>query len=420
HLIYLFMGGFFIAVTMERWDLHRRVALHTIKLVGLTPGRMILGFMIASGFLSAWVSNTATTMMMLPIAMAVVEEARRNHPDDPLLDNFARALVLGMAYASSMGGVATLIGTPPNVVMAGMVEKMFGVQIGFARWMSFGVPLAVLMITISWFILTRFLFPMKSLQLAGSADLLNRQLASLGKISRQEKLVILIGASAGLFWISRGFVAKSAAVKAAWPSFGYVHDATIAMVCALALFIIPVNLKRREFLLDWKTAVKIPWDVIILFGGGLAIAKGFGHTGLAAYVANLFLALKGSGLLVFVTAVVFFTIFMTEITSNTATTTLLIRIMGSAAVALGIHPFATIISTAISASFAFMLPVATPPNAVVFGSGYVTIKEMAKAGLWINLIGAVVIIFFVMVLLPPLWGIDLHSVPAWAAATVAP
>ncbi|MBW2733981.1 MAG: DASS family sodium-coupled anion symporter [Deltaproteobacteria bacterium] len=411
HLIYLFMGGFLLAVTMERWNLHRRIALHTIALVGTSPPRMILGFMVATGLLSMWVSNTATTMMMVPIGMAVIDQAEE---ESRQRQNFARCLMLGIAYAASIGGIATIIGTPPNTVMAGMVEKMFGVEIGFARWMLLGLPLAVLMLILCWLLLTRVLFPLKDVQLAGSADVLAQELTALGKISRQEKLVLVVAALAAFFWVSRGFLNKAPLVNEIWPNFAHVHDATIAIFCALLLFVIPTDFKRGEFLLDWQTAVKIPWGVMVLFGGGLAIAAGFAKTGLAVYVAGQFSSLSGASMVIFVGAVVLATVFLTELTSNTATATLLVPIMGSAAVAMGIHPFATIVSATLAASFAFMLPVATPPNAVVFGSGRVAIKDMAKAGFWLNLLGTVVITLFVSYAMPALWGIDLRVTPAWA------
>jgi sodium-dependent dicarboxylate transporter 2/3/5 len=422
HLIYLFMGGFFLAVTMERWNLHRRVALYTIKAIGTSPARMIMGFMVATGFLSMWVSNTATAMMMVPIGLAVIQQAT-GFDSDHLREcsinvgpefNFGRGLMLGIAYAASIGGVATIIGTPPNTVMAGMVEKMFGVQIGFGQWMLFGVPLAVITMAIAWILLTKILFPTGGLELAGGAKIIDDEVKKLGPMSNAEKKIVIVGCFMAAFWLARGFMAKSAFVLGIMPHFKYIGDATIAIFGALILFAIPVNFKKSEFLLDWKTAVKIPWDVILLFGGGLAIANGFAKTGLAAYIASQLGALEGTSMLVFVGAVVLITIFLTEITSNTATATLLVPIMGSAAIAMGVHPFATIVGACVAASYAFMLPVATPPNAVIFGSGCVTIKQMAKAGVWLNIIGTILITAFVVYILPVLWGVDLNIVPDWA------
>lgn len=421
HLIYLFMGGFFLAVTMERWNLHRRVALHTIRAVGTSPGRMIMGFMIATAFLSMWVSNTATTMMMVPIGLAVIQQATgfdsktlRACATTGPESNFGKCLMLGIAYAASMGGVATIIGTPPNTIMVGMVEKMFGVEIGFGQWMMFGVPLSIAMIAISWVILTKFLFPMGNMKIAGGDAIIKEEISRLGVMSSEEKKIVVVGGFVAAFWLARGFMKKAPFILDLMPNFGYIHDATIGILGALILFAIPTNFKKGEFLLDWKTAVKIPWDVILLFGGGLAIANGFAKTGLATYIASQLGGLEGTSIIVFVAVVVLITIFLTEITSNTATATLLVPIMGSAAIAMGVHPYATIIGACVAASFAFMLPVATPPNAVVFGSGCISIKQMAKAGLWLNILGTILITAFVVYLLPVIWGIDLHMVPEWA------
>jgi sodium-dependent dicarboxylate transporter 2/3/5 len=421
HLIYLFMGGFFLAVTMERWNLHRRIAIHTIRMVGTSPARMIMGFMLATAFLSMWVSNTATAMMMVPIGLAVIQQATgfdsdtlRACPHAGPEFNFGKGLMLGVAYAASIGGVATIIGTPPNTIMVGMIEKMFGVQIGFGQWMMFGVPLSAVMLLIAWVLLTRVLFPTGGMELAGGKQIIEQELHKLGPMKSEEKKIVIVGCFVATFWLARGFMKDIDFIMNIMPNFGYIHDATIGILGALILFAIPTNFKKGEFLLDWKTAVKIPWDVILLFGGGLAIANGFAKTGLAAFIASQLGGLEGASILVFVGAVVLITIFLTEITSNTATATLLVPIMGSAAIAMGVHPFATIIGACVAASFAFMLPVATPPNAVIFGSGCVTIKQMAKAGLWLNIVGTILITVFVVYILPILWGVDLNTLPSWA------
>ena len=422
HLIYLFMGGFFLAVTMERWNLHRRIALHTIKTVGASPSRMVLGFMIATGFLSMWVSNTATAMMMVPIGLAVIQQAtgldsdhiRQCATDAGPKFNFGKGLMFGIAYAASIGGVGTIIGTPPNTVMVAMVSKMYGQQISFAGWMAFGVPMVVIMMAFTWWLLTKVLFPVAGMQLSGGEAIIDGELAKLGPMKKEERYVLYVGAFMAVSWLSRGFIAKAAFVKAVFPNFGMIADATIAILGALILFAIPVNWKKGEFLLDWRTAVKIPWDVILLFGGGIAIAGGFSKTGLAAWVAGQMTLLQGASMLMFIAAAVLITIFLTEITSNTATATLLVPIMGSAAVAMGVHPYATIVGACVAASFAFMLPVATPPNAVIFGSGCVTIKQMAKAGFWMNIFGAILITVMTCYYLPVLWGLDFTTLPSWA------
>lgn len=411
HLIFLFMGGFLIAIAMERWNLHKRVALHTIRLVGTGPDRIILGFMIATAFLSMWVSNTATTMMMVPIGLAIIHQAAddlREQPVDgvdirPMHFKFGISLMLGIAFAASIGGVGTLIGTPPNTVLAGMTENLYGYSIGFAQWMSFGVPLAVVMLGIAWFLLVKVVYPSGLKTLPGGEEMVERQLSELGAMSKAEKLVLLIFLLTAAAWIARGFIKPP-----------MIHDATIAIIGALLLFITPVNLKKGVFLLDWESAVKLPWGVILLFGGGLALAQGFSTSGLTEWIGGQLSLLSGMDLTLFIGVVVLLTLFLTEITSNTATATLLIPVMAAVAGTMGVHPFGTMFSAAVAASFAFMLPVATPPNAVVYGSGYVSILQMAKAGFWVNLVGVVAITLCIAYVLPMLWGIDLLSVPDWA------
>lgn len=415
HVIFLFMGGFFIAVTMERWNLHRRVAIATIRLVGTSPARLVLGFMLATGLLSMWISNSATAMMLVPIALAVVQQITglsKEHLSTGTTKTDGQrlgiSLMLGVAYSASIGGVATLIGTPPNIIMASMMEKIYNQHIEFAQWMMFGLPLAVITLFITWFLLTKVLFRVRG-PLGDSSEVIEEEARALGPMSYQERCIVIVGLTVCVLWIIRSFIH--------FPNDKLVNDTTIAILGALILFFIPVNFKKGEFLLDWKTAVRIPWDVILLFGGGLAMAGGFQSSGLALWIANQLASLEGSSMVIFIGTVVFITIFLTEVTSNTATATLLVPVMGSAAVALAINPIGPIVAACVAASYAFMLPVATPPNAVVFGSGCVTIPQMAKAGLWLNLISTVLITLFIAYILPNLWGIDMNTLPDWAAIT---
>jgi len=415
HLIFLFMGGFFLAVTMEHWNLHRRVALHTINFVGGTPGRIVLGFMLATAFLSMWVSNTATTMMMVPIGLAVITQATGLESEDlkacPSATsaeyNFGKCLMLGIAYAASIGGVATIIGTPPNTVMVGMVDKMYGQTITFGQWMAVGVPLSAIMLIFTWLLLTKVLFPMQEGSISGGRAVIRAELKKLGSMGYEEKVIVGVGFVVATCWIARGFVNDII------PGIKLVHDATIGIAGALLLFAIPAK-NEKGFILTWKTAVRIPWDVILLFGGGLALANGFKTSDLAGWIAQQLTVMQGSSMILFIAVVVLLTIFLTEITSNTATATLLVPIMGSAAVAMDCHPFGPIVAACVAASFAFMLPVATPPNAVIFGSGCVTIPQMCKAGFWMNLFGAALITLFVVLMVPLFWGVDLSVLPAWA------
>lgn len=407
HLIFLFMGGFFIAVTIQRWNLHRRIALHTIRLVGVTPRLIVLGFMLATAFLSMWISNTATTMMMFTIGLAVVNHVstlleERGLDVGPGHFRFATSLMLGIAYASSIGGIATLIGTPPNAVFAGVIEETHGLHVTFAGWMMFALPLSIVMLAITWWYLTAVAFPSETGELPGGRELINRELEQLGPMSSQEKSVLAVFTAVAFAWIFHGLVDLP---------FGMINDSTIAIAGALLLFVIPADLKKGEFLLDWRTAVKIPWDIIILFGGGFALASAFATSGLTEWMAGELGLLVGVGLLVLVFTVVLLVVFLTEITSNTATATLLLPVMGALALALDVHPLALMAATALAASFAFMLPVATPPNAIVFSSRYVTIGQMALAGVWLNLIGCVLITALVVWFMPVVWDIDVGAAP---------
>ena len=406
HLVYLFLGGFLIAVTMERWQLHKRIALHTIRLVGVSPKRLILGFMLATAFLSMWISNTATAMMMVTIGLAVIGQVRPGGAQcvsDKQDFGFGTSLMLGIAYAASIGGVATLIGTPPNAILAGVVEKTYGISIGFADWMMFALPLAVLMLMLTWAYLVHFVSPMGDTQLPGGKEAIAQSLSQLGPMKQQERRVLAVFLAVACAWVFRGVLDNEA--------LAMVSDSSIAMAGALLLFVIPSDYSKREFLLDWATAVKIPWDIIILFGGGFALAEGFAHSGLTLWLAGQLAVLEGINIIVLVALIVLLVIFLTEVTSNTATASLLLPVMGALAVAMGIHPLATMIAVALAASYAFMLPVATPPNAIVFASRAVTIAQMAKAGLVLNLLGVLLITLFIFLVLPEVLGLDITKLP---------
>lgn len=408
HLIYLFMGGFLIAVTMEKWQLHKRIALHTIKLVGVSPKRIVLGFMLATAFLSMWISNTATAMMMVTIGLALIRQVGESMPESgqgPVSAfPFAASLMLGIAYAASIGGVATLIGTPPNAILAGVVEKTYGISIGFADWMLFALPLSIVMLFLTWYYLVHFVYRSELTELPGGKQAVDQALLQLGAMKPQEKRVLVVFVCVASAWILRSVINVDA--------LAMVTDSSIAMLGALALFVIPADFSKREFLLDWNTAVKIPWDIIILFGGGFALAEGFNHSGLTLWLANQLTVLEGTHIVLLVAAIVLLVIFLTEVTSNTATASLLLPVMGALAVAMNIHPLATMIAVAVAASYAFMLPVATPPNAIVFASRAVTIPQMAKAGIFLNLLGVLLITLFIMTVLPIVMEVDIRHLPA--------
>lgn len=407
--VFLFMGGFVIALAMEKWNLHRRIALTIINMIGTNMERIVLGFMVATGFLSMWISNTATAMMMVPIGLAIIVQITDALKENPSIDTskenfgFGKALMLGIAYSASLGGIATLIGTPPNALFAGAVEKMYGINIGFGQWMLFGVPIAWIFIFFTWFYLVKFAYPSSIKELPGGRKVLLDEKAKLGKASYEEKVVFVIFIGAALAWISRTFILQK--INPA------IDDTVIAIVAAIILFVIPSRNKKGDHLMDWDTAMKLPWGILLLFGGGLAIAAGFTSSGLSEWIGSQLTGLQGLNTFVVILAVTTLVIFLTEITSNTATASMMYPIMASLAVAVGVHPIAVMVAAGVAASCAFMLPVATPPNAVVFGSGYLRIPDMVKAGFALNIFGIIVVTLAIYFLLPVAWGLDLNSVP---------
>lgn len=388
-LIFLFMGGFFMAVTMEKWGLHKRIALRIMSFVGTSPDRLILGFMLATAFLSMWISNTATAAMMLPIALAVGEMFRPQDKEGPY--EFGIALMLGVAYSASIGGIATLIGTPPNAVLAGAASELLGYEIGFVQWMGVGLPVTMVMLPLTWVLLTRFLYPPGPLT-GDAAAIIDEERRSLGPVSRGEAITGAVFALTALAWVMRSEKSFGdvtiPGLQTLSPS---IRDSTIAMCAALVLFSIPVDWKKGEFTLDWKTAAKIPWGVLVLFGGGLSLARAMDQSGLADWIGSVVASLGGIPAVVIVAAVAGLVVFLTEMTSNVATTSMAMPVMAGAAVGLGMEPMLLMTSAALAASMAFMLPVATPPNAIVFGSGYLTIPQMVRAGIVLNLCAIVLI-----------------------------
>ena len=417
-VIFLFMGGFFLAVSMQRWGLHRRIALRTIRLVGTKPQRVILGFMVSTAFLSMWVSNTATVMMMVPIALAVVYQvAAVVEGIDPRQSfsvsgfNFGLALMLAIAYGASVGGVATLIGSPPNIIFAGQVSELFGETITFLEWMLYGVPIAVIGLVTVYVYLTYVAVRPEFDRLPLSAGGVDDQLRQLGAMSGPERRVLLVFIGMATGWIGGSLVAQAGLVNLPtdW-------DSIVAITGAVVLFLIPARTAggERTFVLNWTHAVTIPWGVILLFGGGLAIAAGFSTTGLAGWIGEQLLVLGEVPLVILLLAVVAGTIFLTEVTSNTATAAMLLPVLAGVAAGIAVHPYALMIAGATAASFAFMLPVATPPNAIVFGTGFVSIQTMAKVGVALNLLAVGFVTVVALYWLPLAWGIDVGSIPEFA------
>lgn len=399
HLIYLFLGGFFLAQAMQRWNLHRRIALHVVLRVGTGPSRIVLGFMIATAFLSMWVSNTATAAMMMPIGMAVIDQfaeaVRAERPDVDVRAghfHFGAALMLGIAYAASIGGIGTLIGTPPNVLLAGTLEENFGVRVGFAEWLAFGVPFVAVFLPLVWLFLTRVAFPPELDELPGGATVIAKRLVALGPMKAAERRTAVLFTATAAAWIFRPLWTRAL-------SHGeLITDSTIAIASAVLLFALPAGSGDR--LLDWAWAVKLPWDVLLLFGGGFALASGFERSGLSAFVGNAVVSLRDAPLPLFVVVVVAAIIVLTEFASNTASAAMALPILGAAAAAMGASPTVLCVPAAMAASCAFMLPAATPPNAILFGTGCFTIPQMVRVGAWINLIAVALIALFAWFWLP--------------------
>ena len=392
-IIFLFMGGFLIALAMQRWNLHRRIALLTVRAMGTSATRVIAGFMLATAFLSMWVSNTATAVMMVPIGVSVLmligtvsgtdsaEGAEDDVKEQVKSSNFGTALMLGIAYAASVGSLATIIGTPPNTLLVGYLQDEHNINIGFGQWMLLGLPLAAVLLVLTWVLLAKVIFKPEIDQIPGGRQLFDTELAKLGNTSSGERRVMVIFALAAISWISFPLVWEEPPIS----------DAGIAVGAGLLLFILPAGSKLGVRLLDWATAVQLPWGVLLLFGGGLALSSQFGSSGLTEWIGTQAQSLKGLSILVLVLVITTAVIFLTELTSNTATAATFLPVIGGVAVGIGQDPLLLTIPVALAATSAFMLPVATPPNAIVFGTGYVNIGSMVKGGIWLNLVAILLI-----------------------------
>ncbi len=405
-IIYLFLGGFLLAAAMQRWNLHRRVALNLVGALGTRPTRIVGGFLLASAVISMWVSNTATALMMLPIALSVAQLAPAAEQAEARTRAFATALLLAVAYGATTGGMATLIGTPPNALLAGYLEKVYGQRIGFGQWMLLGVPVTLVALPVVYWVLTRVSFRLGREPVAGMAELLAAERAKLGGFSRGETIVATVFALTAAGWVTQPWLAKLV------PG---VSDTLIAMAGALVLFAIPVNVRRGEFALGWDTAKTVPWDVLLLFGGGLSLAGVIEKHGLSRYLGELCGGLAGFPMLLTLAIVCFGILMLTELTSNTATAATFLPITGALALSLGQNPLLFLVPTALAASCSYMMPVGTPPNAIVFGSGRVTLPQMAKAGLWLNLALVPILLGVIWLLGGWVFGVQPGVVPEWAA-----
>ena len=438
-IILLFLGGFIIATAVEKWNLHKRIALNILRIIGGQPHRLVLGFMLATGFLSMWLSNTSTALMMMPMGMSLIilyeelnrEAAAKGVIIDKRAENFPLTILLGIAYSASIGGFATLIGTPPNGVLVTQLPQLFPLapEITFASWMIFALPMSATYMLIAWFVLTRFVFPLPATTPFSGRDFIRNEIEKLGVMSPEEKRVTFVFVSAALLWMTRKerlfgadvdiygwshYLDSFLAVVGSNPVGYMIDDGTVSIAMALLLFIIPASKQVGGRLMDWEDAKKVPWGILLLFGGGLALAKGFTTSGLGVYIAGQLQSLLGDASpLVIVMSTVGFITGLTEVTSNTATISLSLPIMASLSQAIGVHPLLLLIPTTLAASCAFMLPVSTPPNAIVYGSGRVPIMKMVVAGIWLDILSVFLITIFVYTVGHLTFGV-LGAFPDWA------
>ncbi|WBU90069.1 SLC13 family permease [Cellulophaga omnivescoria] len=395
-IIFLFFGGFILALALEKVNLHKRIALNIIKITGTTPNKVVLGFIIATATLSMWISNTASTVVMLPIAVSVIKLLVNDKDGFTKSDkNFALSVMLGIAFSANAGGIATIIGTPPNSVLIGLLEEQYNIEISFLKWMIIGLPFSIALLTVIYFVLVKWMFPNKQLEFSASKDVINLELKKLGPTSKKEKMVLVIFAITVFLWIFRTLI------NSIFPKLG-LSDTVISMIAAVSLFAVPYNLKKGDFILKWKDTEKLAWGILVLFGGGLALANGMATTGIVTTVTE---TISNSNINIFFTVslLILLMLFMTELMSNVALITVLAPIVAGIAIGLNIPMLHILIPVTMASSCAFMLPMATPPNAIVFASGYIKVKQMARVGVILNLIAVGLLIVLYQFILPLLF-----------------
>jgi sodium-dependent dicarboxylate transporter 2/3/5 len=419
NVIFLFMGGFIIALAMQRWDLHRRIALRILMVTGVSPGRILMGFMLATAFLSMWMSNTATAMMMMPILISVIDKLEECIGKQEI-KGYSVGLLLGVAYGASIGGIATLVGTPPNLSFVRIFHIYFpnAPEISFASWLLFALPIAFVMFLITWLLLHFMYKPKKHTWTNINRNTFKEQLYDLGPISYEEKSVLTVFILVAVLWIFRldldfGFI-RIPGWSGIFPKSSFLDDGTVAILMAILLFIIPSKTPGSKRIMNWETASKIPWHIILLFGGGFALATGIKESGLSGWIGEQLIFVADFNPILVILFICLTITFLTELTSNTATTEMILPILAGIAISTKINPLLLMLPATLSASMAFMLPVATPPNAIIFGSNRVTITQMAKTGIALNLIGALVITLMTYLLGMYVFDINLGEFPTWA------
>jgi sodium-dependent dicarboxylate transporter 2/3/5 len=394
-ILYLYLGGFLLALAMQRWELHKRIALTLLTVSGTNGRSLVGGFMVTAALLSMWMTNTSTTMMLLPIVISVITVIAETvtEIDKKERKNFELCLLLGTAFGATIGGVATLVGTPPNAFLAAFLTDNYGIEISFARWMLVGVPVTIIMLPICWLALTRLVYPISFETSVETQDHLKDLKKALGPASSAEWRIGIVFSCVVIGWMTRPWLTKYLPIEG-------LSDPGIVMIAAFLLFLIPSGGKNTLRLLNWKQTKELPWEILILFGGGLSLAASVSETGLAHWLGTSLVPLGALGIAAIVVGAVVLVIFLTELTSNLATTATLLPVLAALALELGVSPVTLTVPVALAASCAFMLPVATPPNAIVFGSGRLTIPQMAKAGLVMNLVGIVLLSLVALFLAP--------------------
>ncbi|MCH1609165.1 MAG: DASS family sodium-coupled anion symporter [Flavobacteriaceae bacterium] len=396
-LVFLTLGGFIIAIAIEKWNLHKRIALHIISYIGTDLKMIILGFMVATAFLSMWISNTATSVMMLPIGIVIIKQIQDNSDFSGSASNtFAKALMLSIGYSASIGGVSTLIGTPTNMVLAGAISQIYDYEISFLEWFIFGFPLSIMILFFSWYYLTRIAFSLEQKRLPGGRAEILKLKKDLGKITFEQKAVSFVFFAAAFCWITKNFLLKNI--------FPRIDDTIISIFFATLLFLINVK-GKKEKILKWEDTQRLPWGVLLLLGSGMSFAKAVDSSGLSVWVGTQISAFGTMNLFILLVLLITVVNFLTEIASNMATIAMMLPILAPIALEFDLHPFVLMVAAAAAASCAFMLPVATPPNAVVFGSGYLKINDMVKNGFLLNLTSIVIIALMVYFALPILWDL---------------
>jgi len=418
HIIFIYVGGFMMALAMEKWNLHKRIALKLLVLIGVSPGRILLGFMATSAFLSMWISNTATTMMMIPIVLSIVLSLEENLKGKRIT-GYSTGLFLAIAYSASIGGMSTLVGSPTNLVCPRILTLLYpgAPDISFTQWMLFALPISVVMLVAVWLVVYLRFRPKESWSGLDRAHF-RHEYAALGKASYEERVVFILFLILAALWIFRTGISFNSFSLPGWSGLfktpAFINDGTVAIFISIILFIWPSRTKKGERIMEWKTATRIPWNIVLLFGGGFALALGFQSSGLAIWFGEQLLWAKGVHPILILLAVVTLMSFLTELTSNVASTQMLLPVFASLALSSGNNPLLIMIPATLASSLAFMLPTATPPNAIVFGTDRIRISTMVRTGFALNMIGIVVVTLVTWVLGGTVWGIEFGNIPDWA------